>query len=149
MTKPTPKDFPHTWGWKIPQIEAALCDPSTPAHILEELRAMERIATEDLKNDPALKLYRAHADLLRQLPALRGASLDEALDTVQTVRSHAAKKAARSKTEPAWHAEVRAEAKRLLGAGMHPRNVASKIERSGRFPHTIEQIRSVLRSSRK
>ncbi len=100
MPKPSAKDFPHTWWWKIPQIEAALRDPSTPAHILEELRAMERIVTEDLKNAPGVKLYRAHADLLRQLPALRDANLEEALDTVQTVRSHGAKKAGTNNTGP-------------------------------------------------
>ena len=99
MKKLSAKDFPHTWGWKVAQIEAALRDPTTPAHVREELRALEHAAIEQLENEPGLKLYRANAAMLQamatQMPLVRDATLDEALGAADAVRSHAAKKAAK------------------------------------------------------
>ncbi len=95
---------------------------------------------------PALAAYRPEAELLRKLPALNDASLNDALATVQTVRSHSARTAAKCKPAPAWHAEAKRERDRLIQQGTAPRDVASKIARLLAFAAYSEHaIRAAIR----
>jgi hypothetical protein len=62
------------------------------------------------------------------------------------VISHQASTAAAKKPKPAWHAEAKREAQRLIASGTSPRNVAAKIARMQDFSrHDIKTIRAALK----
>ena len=93
---------PVWWRWKVPQIEAAEREPEKYARELAEMREyaarelqrMAQVALPAMDSSPRLLLYRKHRDLLETLPALKEATLDEALDTVEAVQRYGARKAA-------------------------------------------------------
>lgn len=85
---------PVWWRWKVPQIEAAEREPEKYAHELAEMREYMTREQAAIEASPGMQLWRKHCDLLRELPALKDCTLDEAVDTVETVRRHGARKAA-------------------------------------------------------
>lgn len=122
-------------GAELARVLARLGIDELTAQVLQEINA-----------DPALAAYRKEGDLLRQLPELQDATLDDALAIVKKVRSHAAKKAATSKVAPAWHADAKREAARLIAAGTKQREVVGKLARMPRFSQfTRRAIQNALR----
>lgn len=131
---------PVWWRWKAPQIRAARREPEKYARELAEMdeyfmrelaemgkdsarRAAEALA--EMEASPAMQLWRQYGDLLRQLPALKEATLGEALDTAETIRSHAARKAAAAsagKPRASRHASKHPEWMRVAkqAAARHP-----------------------------
>lgn len=141
--------FPHTWDWTVAQIEAAEADPATPQHIRDELLAWVKLVLNDVENNPGCKLYRANKTLLSKMmqamPVVRDASLDDALDVADVVHSHHQRRAAQAKPAPAWHAQARAEADRLIAEGTSRCNLASKLVRMPKFSRYNERtIRDAL-----
>ena len=130
----------QTWWEELPKKERARYEKDWVATTKRNHHAREATPTPaDLDLLRSIMQY-GMPDMLAHAIGMMSA------DFLMSTTSKQTSTAAAKKPKPAWHAEAKREAERLIASGTSPRNVAAKIARMQDFSrHDIKTIRAALK----
>ncbi len=130
----------QTWWKELPKKERSKLEKHWAATTKRNHRAIEATPTPAELEKLRLMVQYDSLDMLAHTIGMMRA------DSLMAATRKQASHAAAQKPKPAWHAEAKREAERLIASGTSPRNVAAKIARMGQFSqHAIKTIRGALK----